>query len=382
MSDGKFFSTSLTWFCLLLPSVVGAQAQDSSVVIPRITVSLVRQASVSAHDAGVIQQLHVTEGQRVEHGQLLAELTNEQQQLSLKTAELNLAIAVARSEDDLAVQSAATQLREAQAAEQRQQVSLQLSQADSENDVAVRLAESQWKLAGLELIRAGKARQQFRESVSQMEFDRLEATESYRKLQLEQARHDHDQAKLRPQMEQAELQQQKETIARFELALKQTQKDAGVARINREIVENEGAAAGLELRRRRIVAPFDGVVAKIEKQPGEWLEPGTAVIRLIHLQTLQAEGFLDAVDADQSLVGRSVLITPAGRLSAVADQRNGDNGSPPAAGRSEIPGHITFVSSEIDPVNQQVRIRAEFENSDLAIRPGTLGSMRILNSTD
>ena len=41
---------------------------------------------------------------------------------------------------------------------------------------------------------------------------------------------------------------------------------------------------------------------------------------------------------------------------------------------------ITFISPEIDPVNQQVQICAEFENADGMVRPGLVATMRIVLS--
>ena len=42
-----------------------------------------------------------------------------------------------------------------------------------------------------------------------------------------------------------------------------------------------------------------------------------------------------------------------------------------------VSGEITFVSPEVEPVNQQVRIWAEFENPEKHIRPGLITTMEV-----
>ncbi len=394
MSDSfPIIATLLPTLFALLNSAAFGQSADATIVVPRVTVSLVREASLSARDAGTVRELHVTEGQRVAAGQLLVELTDDEQQLAITAAELKLKIAVANAEDELTVQTATAQLREAQSRKQRQQIAVTLAEAEAKNDVAVRLAESQRELADLELQRAENARRTFQGSVSKTELDRLAATALNRSLQVEQAQHTHQQMMLKPQMEQAALIQQQEEITRFELLLQQEEKAVTIASINRRIFENELTAAKLALLRRQVNAPFNAVVAKIDRQPGEWVEPGTPVLRLIDLETLQIEGFIDAAMADESLHGRKVVITlsaanaprtgTAGADSEGADSEGADT---PTADEvtdgplTEVTGRVTFVSSEIDPVNQQVRVRAEFDNAERRFRPGMQGSMRILSS--
>ena len=48
--------------------------------------------------------------------------------------------------------------------------------------------------------------------------------------------------------------------------------------------------------------------------------------------------------------------------------------------RSTIAGKIVFVSPEIDPVNGQVRVWAEIDNTDFKLRPGLHGSMVIADA--
>ena len=45
----------------------------------------------------------------------------------------------------------------------------------------------------------------------------------------------------------------------------------------------------------------------------------------------------------------------------------------------QLEGKISFVSDEVDPVNQQVRVWAEIDNSRLELRPGDRGRLSIEN---
>jgi macrolide-specific efflux system membrane fusion protein len=96
------------------------------------------------------------------------------------------------------------------------------------------------------------------------------------------------------------------------------------------------------------------------KQPGEWVEPGEPIVRILRLDRLKAEGLVSADALDGSLLGRPVTLTVNQSQKPV-----------------QYRGKIAFVSPEVDPVNGQVRFWAEIENADLALRPGLHGSLTI-----
>jgi macrolide-specific efflux system membrane fusion protein len=104
-----------------------------------------------------------------------------------------------------------------------------------------------------------------------------------------------------------------------------------------------------------------GVVVQIKRHRGEWVEPGVAVIRILRVDRLRAEGFLDARHASPTLAGRSVTL--AVNLA----------GQTP----SKFPGKLVFISPEVNPVNGQVRVWAEIENPQLLLKPGLQGSLII-----
>jgi len=103
------------------------------------------------------------------------------------------------------------------------------------------------------------------------------------------------------------------------------------------------------------------MVVQWKKQLGEWVEPGTPVMRLIRLNSLRAEAFLSSQKLSRGLVGSPVTLIIE------------------SAGKAPVRhvGRLGFVSPEIDPVNGQIRIWAEIDNTDLKLRPGQTGTMII-----
>jgi macrolide-specific efflux system membrane fusion protein len=163
-------------------------------------------------------------------------------------------------------------------------------------------------------------------SVSQTELDRLRLLADKASLEIDQALVDHDQAVL-----------------------------------SRQLKQNDLDRATLLLERRLIKAPFPGMIVQWKKQRGEWVEPGTPVVRLIRLNRLRAEAFVSSKLVPEDSVGRNVTL--------LADV--------PGKPKSRFSGKLVFVDPEIDPVNDQVRIFAEIENSDLALRPGQSAALVI-----
>jgi macrolide-specific efflux system membrane fusion protein len=81
----------------------------------------------------------------------------------------------------------------------------------------------------------------------------------------------------------------------------------------------------------------------------------------VRLDPLRAEGFAPADAFSGDRVGTSVTITVES----------------PDRPSSRFTGKLIFVSPEVDPVNHQVRVLAEIENPDFALRPGLRGQMAI-----
>ena len=178
----------------------------------------------------------------------------------------------------------------------------------------------------------------------------------------------------------AELQRSTDSIAKFPKSVSQSQMDVERLTIEKAMLEKESAeetqkqaqleyrlrrsrldAAKLELSRRQIVASLDGVVVETLVRPGEWLQPGQKAFRIVRTDRLKAEGFVLAKEARGDLIGKSVAIA----------------GSP----SKNLQGHVVFVSPEVDPITNQVRVWAEIDNRDGTWHPGDRVEMTIVEAT-
>ncbi|MEZ6131323.1 MAG: efflux RND transporter periplasmic adaptor subunit [Planctomycetaceae bacterium] len=359
----RSFIRSTVWAMLTIAAVSMLRpvaAQTETITVPQVTISLVRNSEVAAMDSGTLTSLVALEGQTVVKGDIVAVLHNDQQKLNVNAADLKLQVAALQADDELGIQTATAQLQEAKSGRQVKEVALEMAESEARSDVAIQVATADAKLQQLELERAENARSSFKGSISATQLDRLKTAVQKSELEIQLAQDEYRIRQLKPKAEQAGIQQKDDEIQRFEAAVQQEHKQLQVAKVNHQIYSNELALAKLQLEHRNIRAPFDGVIAKVERHVGEWVDPGITVVRIIDLKTLRAEGFLPARQASADLVGRAVRIEV-----------------PDAEGAGSIAGTVTFVSSEIDPVNQQVRFWAEFDNSQHNIRPGLIASMVI-----
>ena len=100
-------------------------------------------------------------------------------------------------------------------------------------------------------------------------------------------------AKKSTEVSEAELRRSTESIERFPKSVSQSQLDVEKLTVQKNQLEGEQAtqeqqiavlemkqqeselnAARAQITRRRIVAPFDGVIVQIYVRKGEWAEPG------------------------------------------------------------------------------------------------------------
>ena len=209
---------------------------------------------------------------------------------------------------------------------ERAKTELRIAEAIVENDIKVRFARKSQEVALAELKRSQESIEKFPKSVSQTELDRLRLLADKATLEIEQAQVDHEQAKLSKLLKQSDVER-----------------------------------AELLLQRRKIKAPFPGMVVSWKKQRGEWVEAGTPVVRIIRLNRLRAEAFVSSRIPVGDLLDRPVQL--------FVDL--------PGKPKSRFEGKLVFVDPEIDPVNNQMRIYAEIDNTKLQLRPGQSAMMVI-----
>ena len=162
-----------------------------------------------------------------------------------------------------------------------------------------------------ELEQSRSANRQFPGSISATEISRLQLVVDQSRLAIEQARHEQSIA---------------EANANEKLA---------AARIAESRLSKYGVESAVA-----------GYAVEIAVEPGEWVEPGKPIVRIISLDPVRIECFVDGRKHGRELVGRPMTFT----LSETADSPT-DDSSP----RTRFPGTVTFVSPELHPVTGQAR---------------------------
>jgi RND family efflux transporter MFP subunit len=147
------------------------------------------------------------------------------------------------------------------------------------------------------------------------------------------------------------------------------------ARENRAIAGADLALAVQTLDEHTIRAPFDGIVIRRMKEPGETVRANEAVVEIGNLDKLCADAYVPLAYAYRVKEGQIVEIQP---------HLNGPRAQPLAIEKKRFRGKITFVDPEIQPVAETaVHIRAEFQNpAPWDLKPGLKAQMTIYLTTD
>jgi multidrug efflux pump subunit AcrA (membrane-fusion protein) len=127
----------------------------------------------------------------------------------------------------------------------------------------------------------------------------------------------------------------------------------GIAELELTKIEIENQQLQDMLKKHRILAPVSGMVVAIEKRVGEWVEPGTVVIRLVEIDRLRIEGFMQAEQADPKWLQSE---------ANVELQLSGKT--------IHTTAKLVFISPEVNPINSQVRVHLDVDNRDARLRPG------------
>ena len=145
--------------------------------------------------------------------------------------------------------------------------------------------------------------------------------------------------------------------------------------------EEQQAAAKAELKlaeqileEHTIRSPFDGVVIKVWKHPGESVRANEAVVQIGKLSKLCANAYVPLDYAFRVKEGQEVVVQP--RIIS-------NRGEPLPIEKKKFRGKITFVDPQIQAIAETaVRIRAEFDNPDFDLRPGLKVQMTIYLNAD
>jgi len=152
---------------------------------------------------------------------------------------------------------------------------------------------------------------------------------------------------------------------RAELQIDRTQLDMKVAQITADVQNSLVLAADDSIRRRRIVAPFDGMVVEVLREAAEFVNAGEAVVRVVRMDRLRVDGFLDGNQYNPAEVANCAVTVEI----SLAQGRKGT-----------FQGQVTHVSPLVQ-VGNQYRLEAEVSNRNEQgqplLRPGMTATMVI-----
>jgi multidrug efflux pump subunit AcrA (membrane-fusion protein) len=242
--------------------------------------------------------------------------------------------------------------------------------------VSVNVIEGDAVAKGYPLARIDDAEARKRKEVAKLEWDAaVEQANNDINIRFSEAQEKHAEATLAEKI--AANKRQRGTITeevlrthrldweRTKLSIEQAKFEKGVAAITAEAKKASVDMEADNIQRRLITAPINGEVATLAKHTGEWVSPGDPILRIIDMETLRIEGFLNAAQYDPGDVsGRPVTV----EVKLARDRQVKFN------------GRVTFVSSEIQtggeyPVWAEVKNRKE--GSYWVLHPGRIASMTI-----
>lgn len=201
-----------------------------------------------------------------------------------------------------------------------------VAKKQAENDINVRFAHKSCEVAKSEWTQAQMANREVKGSITATEMRRLLLASEKAELQIEQAERD------------------------MEVAVA-TMEAKGVAL----------ELANMKIERRTIRSPLSGLIVELFHHKGEWVNPGDPLLRILRMDRLRVQGFLNVRDFGPEVAGALVTVQvamPGGRIES-------------------FPGKIVYVSPEVEPVTGDFRVWAEVENRKLTLRPGVSATMVI-----
>ncbi|MCA9178944.1 MAG: efflux RND transporter periplasmic adaptor subunit, partial [Planctomycetales bacterium] len=272
-----------TLFALLAAASMTAPLAAERIEVRAAIVQLIDRNELAAEDSGLLAELTVAVGDRVQQGDSLAVLNDAEAKLLMNQAKAELAHAELEAASTLEIQRA---------------------------EQALKFRESEWNRADLTAKRNPG-------SFSLSELDKKLLDFNDAKIELELAR---EQQRLR------------------------------AAKV--EIHKNSALRAQQQWDRRRIRSPLAGVVERINKRQGEWVEAGEPLALVVNAGRLRVQGLIDVSDYDPRLEGAKATI----QIEPLRDR--------------VIDGVVSFVSTENEPRTKDIRIWIDFENPDNLVRPG------------
>jgi len=336
------------------------------------------EATVSAKIAGRVREIRVREGDSVNAGDVIAMLDDDQVRAREDAAKSVVQQAEAR------VRGSQQQISVLRAQEHSSSISVDQSKIDSEGRVSQARAQVAAAEAALAQARAANNQAKYDyENQSKLAKDgdlserqgmlaksNLEATSAAVNAAEEQVKaargaYNAQQAALKtPSILSSQTLSIQEQINKAQSEITGAMADA--EKFRAQLREAEANRADL-----RIVAPFDGTITVRSVEPGEVINPGTAIVTLVNLQELYLRVFVPIAEIDRVRVGQPARIYLDSRPGRAID-----------ATVSRIDPDAAFTPENTyyreDRVRQVVGVKLSVKNSDGAAKPGVPGEGEIL----
>ncbi|QDV55237.1 HlyD family secretion protein [Rosistilla oblonga] len=351
------------YLCSVCLALLGASTLPAGdpLVLQRVFVKRIADVELAAPKAGLLAKVSVAEGASVSKDQPLAKLDDRNAQIDLQRAKIEYEVALQELSDRAEIELAQKRLEAAEQARKQFAIENDAAHRLAENRLAVQATEKSAAVAKNELDRAQHARNEFADSVSESEIEGLALAYQQAELESQQAEFQRQQDLLAANASDEALLSHRLAAEQASIELQQAKTDLQLARLNADLYQNSLDAAQLQLAQHQVQAPFDGVVVELYRQQGEWVKPGDPIVRVLRLDRLRVEGFLPTQLLRRDLVGSPAEIHVVGfaKQSLV------------------FQGEVSFVSPEVDAVNNEVAIWAEFDNPELLAWPGMQGTLTI-----
>ena len=135
------------------------------------------------------------------------------------------------------------------------------------------------------------------------------------------------------------------------------------AQVDYDVSAVEHQLAQENLRRRSVIAPFDGYLVEIFLEVGEACQIQQPVVRLVDTRRCYFVSHVDAKAGYSLKLGQSVTLEIEAGAAPVIFQ-----------------GAISFISPVVNPASGLMKVKAVFENPEGKIRPGVAGKMLLTDT--
>jgi|SRR5215831_11444871 len=336
------------------------------------------EATVSAKTAGRVRDIRFREGDVVRAGEVIALLDDDQVKAREDAAKSAVQTAEAR------VRSSQDQISILRAQVQSSSISVDQAKMDSEGRVSQARAQVAAAEAALAQAKAANNQAQYdyenqsqlakagdlSERQGMLAKSNLEATTAAVHAAEEQVKA----ARGAYNVQQAALKNPailgSQTLSIQEQITK-AQSDIAAAMADAEKAKAQLREAEANRSDLQIVAPFDGTITVRSVEPGEVINPGTAIVTLVNLQELYLKVFVPIAEIDRVRVGQPARIYLDSRPERAIE-----------ASVSRIDPDAAFTPENTyyreDRVRQVVGVKLSIKNSDGAAKPGVPGEGEIL----